>query len=73
MRWLNARFDPQERTVAGTTSVSLSPINDGLTEVVLDAGPMQIDSVRLFAVDCKAEVEKIARAAPEASTGMPTR
>ncbi len=42
---LEITIDDRERTVSGTVTHRLSPINDGLTEVALDAGDLNIRNV----------------------------
>src|SRR5256712_9392195 len=42
---LEITIDDQQRTVSGTVTHRLSPINDGLTEVALDAGDLNIHKV----------------------------
>ena len=42
---LEIAIDDRERTVSGTATHRLSPINDGLTEVALDAGDLNIQNV----------------------------
>ena len=42
---LEITIDDRERTVSGTVTHRLSPINDGLTEVALDAGDLNIRKV----------------------------
>src|SRR3989442_116676 len=42
---LEITVDDQERTISGTATHRLSPINDGLTEVALDAGDLNIYKV----------------------------
>ncbi|MFC1547388.1 M1 family aminopeptidase [Candidatus Neomarinimicrobiota bacterium] len=55
---LDISFDQAEETVSGLVSTTLSPINDGLTTVVLDAADMSISSVNLVA---SIDVEKTAK------------
>src|SRR2546426_9923059 len=42
---LEITVDDRERTVSGTVTHRLAPINDGLTEVALDAGDLNIRKV----------------------------
>jgi aminopeptidase N len=56
---LDISFDQTEETVSGMVSTTLSPINDGLTTVVLDAADMSISSVNLVA---SIDVEKKSKA-----------
>ncbi|UCD37330.1 MAG: hypothetical protein JSW54_10915, partial [Fidelibacterota bacterium] len=42
---LDVTFDQQEGTVSGTATTALTPINDGLDQVVLDAVDLTITSV----------------------------
>jgi len=42
---LEITVDDQERAISGTVTHRLSPINDGLTEVALDAGDLNIRKV----------------------------
>jgi aminopeptidase N len=46
---LDISFDQSKETVSGVVSTALSPINNGLTTVVLDAADMSISSVNLVA------------------------
>ena len=48
---LELTFDPARSEVRGTTSITLSPLYDGLSVLELDAGPMQIDEVSLALVE----------------------
>ena len=48
---LDLTFDPEAGEVRGVTSITLSPILEGLSVVELDAGPMQIDRVSLSGVE----------------------
>ena len=48
---LDLAFDPSRSEVSGTTSISVTPLYDGLSVLELDAGPMQIDEVKLAQVE----------------------
>jgi aminopeptidase N len=48
---LNVTFDPERREVRGSVSVSMSALNDGLTAIELDAGPMEIEAVSIYDVE----------------------
>ncbi len=48
---LELAFDPPNSEVRGTTSITLSPLYDGLSVLELDAGPMEIDEVTLDLVE----------------------
>lgn len=56
---LDISFDQLEETVFGSANITLSPINDGLEKVVLDAADMSISSVYLIST---VEVEKASKA-----------
>ncbi len=48
---LDLRFDDGKRSVEGAATITLSPINDGLTHFDLDIAEMAVKSVRLLAVE----------------------
>ncbi len=48
---LELTFDPTNSEVRGATSITLSPLYDGLSVLELDAGPMEIDEVTLDLVE----------------------
>jgi len=48
---LDLRFDEQERSIRGTATCTLSPLNDGLVTVCLDAAELDISSIRLVTTE----------------------
>src|SRR5689334_14199527 len=47
---LELQIDDQKRSVAGTATFTLSPVNDGVSYFELDAAEMQISGVKLLGV-----------------------